>query len=414
MDLLLLTSVDPFSYQIIPDLGLMYLAASVRKAGHSVAILDCRKEGMDYDGLAEYVREARPEVVGIKSYTNEAVRIGRMAESIRRAQPGAVIITGGPLPTLDPRGALSNMEAVDFAFVGEAESSLPLFMDWVKDGRRGAVPEEIHGIAFRNDSGVTARESRLEEDLDKLPPPAWDLMPPDSYADETFGLFVPAFPTAPLLLSRGCPFQCAYCGARYISGNRMRYRSVENVLEDIDFLQREYGTRTFTFADDCFTTDRERAAAFFEALIRRPRKILFTFPNGVRAGSLDEELLKLMERAGCRLLGLGIESGSDQTLARMKKGQTTSLIREKVDLIRGSTSMLITGSFILGYPGETLADVKQTIKFAVDLPIHHAQICIFIPIPGTPVYDELVEQGTIRPEDWDPEQLTIDRASASL
>jgi anaerobic magnesium-protoporphyrin IX monomethyl ester cyclase len=138
------------------------------------------------------------------------------------------------------------------------------------------------------------------------------------------------------------------------------------------------------------------------------------FPNGVRVGSLDEELLRLMERAGCYILALGIESGVDETLSRMKKSQTTAQVRKVVKLIRLTTSIQVTGFFIMGYPGESLSDVKKTIRFAVNLPIHHAHFCLFIPIPGTPIYNELQEKGHIPPEGWESEHLTIDSPSFSL
>lgn len=409
-----MTSIDPFAYQIIPDLGLMYLAGSLREAGLEVDIKDCRKEGWDFDRLGEYVGRSRPLIVGVKSYTNEAGRVSQMAKVIRQVHPGAVIIVGGPHPSMVPALALSSMPEIDYAFLGEAEISLRDFAIWVKDGGGGAPPDTINGIAFRGDSGVLVRESLFEDDLDKLPMPAWDLMRPDHYPDEAAGIFVPAFPAAPIMFTRGCPFRCTYCGGRRVMGGRLRHRSVESVLSEIDFLEREYGVRTFTFVDDCFTQNRSRAMAMFEALAQRERRIAFTFPNGIRTDSLDREMLELMERAGCYVLALGIESGSDETLSRMKKGQTVAMIREKVELIRSCSSIQITGFFIMGYPGESISDVKDTIRLAVNLPIHHAHFCLFIPIPGTPIYQELEEKGVVCYDQYDPEDFTIDSAKISL
>jgi radical SAM superfamily enzyme YgiQ (UPF0313 family) len=414
MDLLLLTSVEAFSYQIIPDLGLMYIASSVRNMGMEVVIKDCRKEKWSLGDLERYVAGERPLAVGIKAYSNDLGRVAQMAGAVRRAHPEALILVGGPHPSMDPEGTLALLPDVDFAFQGEAERSMAGFMSWARNGRRGALPEEIHGIAYRGENGAEIRPPVWERDLDTIAFPAWDLMPVESYADEVVGIFAPAFPAAPMILSRGCPYKCAYCGARYVAGNRLRVRSVENIIEEIDFLERKYGVKTFTFSDDSFTSNREQAMELFDALARRPRRIMFTFPNGIRVNSLDAELLKLMEKAGCRLFGLGIESASDSTLARMKKGQTAALIKEKVELTRRLTSIKITGFFILGYPGETLEDVKHTISFASDLPIHHAHFCLFIPLPGAPVYDELVSKGLIVAHARDPERLTLDSVSGSL
>jgi radical SAM superfamily enzyme YgiQ (UPF0313 family) len=414
MDVLLLTPVDPLAYQIIPDVGLMYLAGSLRDAGFSVMIKDCRRHGWDYGELENYIEREIPLVVGIKCHSNESMRVARMAEVIRRAHPGATIIVGGPHPSMDPEGVLADMPSVDYAFIGEGELNLPPFVRWVKAGKSGLLPESVQGVAFREDQGVTVRSARLEQDLDRLPPPAWDLMSPDTYPDEAAGIFAPAFPTAPMMISRGCPYGCKYCGSRYISGTRIRYRSTENILQEIDLLESRYGVRTFTFVDDNFTSNRQRAMALFEKLADRDPGISFTFPNGVRVDSLDPELLKLMEAAGCFLMGLGIESGSDAVLEMMGKKQTTARIRETVELVKRTTSIQMTGFFILGYPGETLADVEKTIQFAIDLPIHHAHLSQFMPIPHTPVYEEMLDKGWLDPERMNPELITNDKSPLNL
>jgi radical SAM superfamily enzyme YgiQ (UPF0313 family) len=415
MDLLLLTPIDPLSYQIMPDLGLMYLAAAAREAGFSVDIKDCRKERWGLDDLGEHVRRARPTVLGIKVFSNEVARAARMAETARREFPEAVIIVGGPHPSMAPENTLKRMSAVDYAFIGEAERTLVPFLAWVKSGRKGTPPEEVKGIAWRDGDKVSRRELCLESDLDSLPLPAWDLMPPSSYPDEALGLFAPAFPAAPMIMSRGCPYRCTYCGSYRIAGKRYRYRSVENSLAEMEMLEREYGIRTFAFVDNSFTSERKRALAFFQALRARPKQTFFTFPNGVRASSLDAELLQAMEKAGCRQMSLGVESSSDRTLSRMKKDQKIELITKTVDMIRkNAPSIVITGSFILGFPGETMDDVKGTIRYAVKLPVHHAHFCVFIPLPGSTVYEDLVSRGLVCEDQWDPEKLTMDRSTSEL
>ncbi len=414
MDILLLNVVDPFSYQIIPDIGLMYLASSLREAGYRPGIIDCRKEGWDLAAFEERIRRGCPPVVGIKCHSNEVNRVRRMTEIIRQVHPDTIILIGGPHPSMDTEVAVLGIPSADYFFLGESERNLVRFMDWVKSGKAEPVPDEIRGIAFRKDKGVEVRESVFEDDLDRLGLPAWDLMSPRTYPDEAAGIFVPSFPAAPMMLSRGCPFNCAYCGCRFISGKRLRYRPLESILEEINLLERDYGVRTFTFVDDNFTWDRERAVELFEALARREPRITFTFPNGVRVDSFDEELLRLMERAGCYLLALGIESGVDETLKRMNKKQTTAMVRDAVNLIRRTTSIRVTGFFILGYPGETISDVKKTIKFAVNLPIHHPHFCLYIPIPGTPVTEELRAQGLLDGDAIDLETFTPDRVTLPL
>ena len=414
MDISLFTSINLFSYQIIPDLGLMYLAGSVRQAGFEVEIKDCRKERWNLEDFANHLRSTRPTIVGIKSYSYEANSVRKMTETARQVLPAAVIIIGGPHPSMDPGEALRNMPAADYAFAGESERNLPLFVAAVKQGQANPLSGEIRGLAYREGNEIKCRDAEFEKDLDRLPFPAWDLMPPNRYPDEAAGIFVRDFPAAPMALSRGCPFRCAHCGSLYVSGGRLRYRSLENVLAEIDNLQNQYGVRTLTFTDDNYTWDHDRAMALFKALAERPQKLAFTFPNGLRFDSLDEEMLKAMEKAGCYLLGLGIESASDETLQRMNKKQTRAKTEDAVNLIRRTTNMRIIGSFILGYPGETLQDVKNTIRFAVDLPIHNAHFCLFIPIPGTRAYHELRENGCHIPDGCDLDSLTMDKPSLEL
>jgi len=414
MDLLLLTAIDPFSYQITPDLGLLYVAAAAREAGFGVELKDCRKLRWDCDDLAAFVGTARPAVVGIKSFSNEAARVDQMAAAIKQASPGTLVVVGGPHPSMAPALALKHMPSVDYFFLGDGEVSLPRFLRWVLAGRPGNMPDEVRGIAWRGSDGLVVREPEWIEDLDRLPLPAWDLMPPDQYADEALGLFAPAFPAAPVMMSRGCPHRCNYCGSQAVAGRRYRYRSVASLLAEIDFLERNYGVRTFAFVDNSFTSNRKVAVEFFEALVARPKPVFFTFPNGVRASSLDEELVRLMERAGCRLVGFGVESAVDATLKRMEKDQTAAQVTEKIALVRRESDIYITGSYILGYPGDSIEDVRRTIRHAWASPAHHAHFCVFIPLPGSPVYDRLVAAGQLDPDRWDPEALTMDRTTGSL
>jgi len=408
MDVVLFTAVNPFAYQIIPDLGLMYLAGSVRAAGLSVSVKDLRKDKWDYDKVEEHVRATQPKIVGIKCYSFEMERTRKMTEVIRKASPQSVIALGGPHPSMDPIGTLQTVPQADYAFLAEAEQSFRDFALWVKQGGSGVPPEHIRGIAFRDSSGIVVREPVFENNLDRLPMPAWDLLPPDEYPDEATGIFVPGFPAPPMMLSRGCPFNCAYCGAKYVMGERIRYRSPENILFEIAWLEKNYGVRNFTFIDDNFTGNKKQALALFRALAQRPKRIAFTFPNGLRPATLDRELLKMMEAAGCYSLALGIESGCNRTLERMNKKQTIEEVEETVDLIRSATSIKITGFFILGYAGETLDEVRETIRFANRLPLHHPHFCIFTPLPGSKVYNELREQGLIPASGLKPEELTFD------
>lgn len=414
MKFLLLTPIEAFSFQVIPDLGLMYIAAALRQAGFTVAIRDFRRRHTDFAALPGILRAEAPDVVGIKCYTHETDRVKRMAAAVKQTLPQAAVIVGGPHASMDPASLLAPDSGIDYVFVGEAERSVVGFARWLGSAQPGAVPDGIPGLAYRGRDGISVTPPEFEPDLDAIPLPAWDMMPPEKYPNEAAGMFVSEFPAAPMMLSRGCPFACTYCGGSRVMGKRIRHRSVENILREIDLLERDHGVKTFTFVDDNFTMDREKALRLFSALADRPRRIAFTFPNGVRASTLDEEMVRLMERAGCQYVALGIESGSDDTLRRMRKSQTVAEVREKVALIRRVSGIKVVGFFILGYPGEKIADVQETIRFAAALPIHHPHFCIFNPIPGTPAYEECLKQGLIGSAGLRPDQQTFDHLPIML
>jgi len=183
-------------------------------------------------------------------------------------------------------------------------------------------------------------------------------------------------------------------------GRKVRGRSVESVLQEMDLLHDKYGVREFQIIDDNFTWKKDIVVGVCEGILKRGWDIALSFPNGVRLATLDEEILKLLERAGCYSLGLGIESGSPRTLKDMKKAQKVEEIIEKVNLIHRVTKIRTTGFFIIGYPTETREDILQTIKLSKELPINRAQFTICLPVPGSEMTKKLIEEGKLKDYDF--------------
>jgi radical SAM superfamily enzyme YgiQ (UPF0313 family) len=179
-------------------------------------------------------------------------------------------------------------------------------------------------------------------------------------------------------------------------GRKVRGRSAESVLEEIQLLHDKYSIREFQIIDDNFTAKKTLVVGVCNGIINKGWDISLSFPNGVRLSTLDEEILQLLEKAGCYSLGLGIESGSPRTLKNMKKAQSIDEIKEKVNLIHRVSKIRTTGFFIIGYPTEEKIDILQTIRFSKELPIDRAQFTICLPVPGSEMTEQLIKEGKMK------------------
>jgi radical SAM superfamily enzyme YgiQ (UPF0313 family) len=207
-------------------------------------------------------------------------------------------------------------------------------------------------------------------------------------------LFVRQRPFAPIIASRGCPYQCTYCGGHNVSGHRPRQRSVNHVLEEIGLLHQQYGIREIHIEDDNFTLNRPWVVEFCERLIATGWGLTWTMPNGVRLDSLDLDLLTLMRRAGCYLIIIGVESGSDRILQQMRKRLTVRQVEEKTTLMHRA-GILTHALFMVGYPDEQPEDMQATMDLSLRLPLSGAHFSSFRPLPGTECAEQLLASGEI-------------------
>jgi len=213
------------------------------------------------------------------------------------------------------------------------------------------------------------------------------LMDPSKYPVSPHGIFCRRIPIAPVMISRGCPYPCTFCAARSVVGQKIRYRSVDNVVNEILLLYKTYGVREIHIADDNFTMKKDYVVSFCREIISRKLDLVFALPNGVRLDTLDEGMLKLMEKAGFYSTAVAVESGSDRVLKLMKKHMSKEKIREKIDLIKRVTKIDLTGFFMLGYPGETEDEILETIEFAKSLKLDKAAFALVMPLPGSELWE---------------------------
>jgi len=376
----------------MPSIGLAYLAAACRQAGHDVRVLDNFTNNLPVDRVVALVREARAEVVGLSMLTPTAKSTAALGRAIRE-QTGAKVVLGNLHASLFHEELLRD-GACDAVVHGEGEIVFPQLVQALTDGG----PADLLGVSVREGDSVRANlPPAMVEDLDALPRPAWDLFPWRSY---TFLPFVTvAKPCLSLLGTRGCPFRCKFCALGY-QGNHVRKRSPENIAAEIEWLVREYGIRHVGFVDPIFPFSKKHGVNTCAAIIARRIPGDWWWTSETRVDVIDEEICRAMKTARCKRILFGVESGVDELLAAVGKNFTTDDVRRAVGAARAA-GLEISAFFMLGLPGETAAMTRRTIEFARELDIDFAKFGITIPLPGSELYDNLVRDGKIKPGDWD-------------
>jgi len=337
-------------------------------------------------------------------FSSDFQNVKECSRLIKEFNKKIVIIIGGPHPSSTPVEALTYLKDVDYGFKGEAEIGLSTLLKNLSSKNLKNVP----GLIYRKGKKIECNRQMLLEDLDSLGFPSWDLINPLWYQKGLQTLFVKNLPVAPIMTTRGCPYQCTYCSAREINGIKIRYRSASKIVDEIELLQKQYGIKEIWIEDDNFTFNKNFVKEFCNELIKRNVKISWSCPNGVRLNTLDRELLDLMKKTGCYILMVGIEFGSQRILDKVKKSLRVEEIREKVKLINES-GIDAHGFFIMGFPTEAKEDIMKTIKLALELDLVGANFAFFHPLPGTEIFRELVKNKEVNEENY--EGLRGDKAT---
>ncbi|OGS44970.1 MAG: hypothetical protein A2539_04650 [Elusimicrobia bacterium RIFOXYD2_FULL_34_15] len=385
MDVLLVQPVKNKNHTInlTPPLGLGYLASSIRKQ-HNVRILDCVKEGLDLDSFRDYVQKNPTDVIGFNVYSCDIENVKKSIEIVNEINPDIITLAGGPHPSGDPEETMLYLDSLSFAFAGESEKGLPLLLEQLSKKAEKKEFKNIPGLVWKENGKININPKIFVENLDSIEFPSWDLIKLSTYRGGAHGIFTKQFPTAPIIVTRGCPYLCTFCSAHNIVGRKIRHRSIENVIEEIKLLYQKYGIREIHIEDDNFTFNIEFAKEFCRKLINLNLPLTYSCPNGVRLDRIDIELLQLMKKAGFYNIYVGIESGSQRILELMKKNLKIEEITKKIKLIK-EAGLEVSGYFILGYPEETREDMEKTIGFSKSLNIDWAQFGAFMPIPGSDI-----------------------------
>ena len=388
MKILLVSPINR-SYVVMPSLGLGYIASVLRQNNHEVKILNCIKEELTFNSFNEYINNNKYDVYGFQMFSYDLDPVKKHLDIIKRSYPDAVTIVGGYHPSGDPNGVLKSLHHADYGFISEAEVGFPILLNELS--KISPNLSEVPNLIYRSGQQYKVNPVKLIDDLDSIPFPAWDLMNPNEYPKSPHGAFAKSFPTAPIIITRGCPLKCTFCAGKSITVS-VRQRSIRNVISEIKYLKQNFGVNDFLVEDENFTLHKPLLKEFCNTVINERIGITWSCPSGVRLDTLTLETLKLMENSGCHSLSVGIEFGSQRLHDITNKRLTIEGIRKKLKLFK-ETSLRVTGFFLLGYPGETRDEMMQTIKFAKELPIHRAQFNNFMPLPGSEIYDDLRKKG---------------------
>ena len=351
MRTLLIRPVTPRVYGIGGQrafpLGLGYIAAVLEKS-HKVEVLDMMAEGMSCIDLVRILLGKSPDVVGITSDTLTFQAAIEVAETVKLARRDTVVVIGGTHSNVWPDYPL-RYSCFDISAHGEGEATAVELWSRLEAGESYS---DVRGIAFRGHSKVITNPKREPiSNLDELPFPARHLFPMNKYNGEY----------APIGTSRGCPFACSFCSNNVVWGRSHRFRSADNVIGEIKAMKTEYGISKLYFREDIFTANKKRVIDLCEGIIAEGLDVNWECES--RVGTVDREVLAKMKEAGCKLTWFGVESGSPRMLEVLNKQITVQQVAETYRLCR-EVGIPAGASFIIGTPGETRSDVKETVSLA--------------------------------------------------
>ncbi len=384
---------------IMAPMGLLSLAAWVEKCGHRADIHDCYA----FPGLNErifaYLREERPDFIGFSTTTSSFLDGVRLAERAKEVLPGIRVVFGGVHMSALREQLLRDFPVIDYGVVGEGEQALVELMEADGDG----LPA-IEGLVYRDRDSVAFTGFRTKLlDLDELPFPAYDKLLgfPDSYKLPIFSY--PKAPNTTIITSRGCPYTCSYCD-RSVFRRSYRSNSPEYMLALLTHLRQQFNIRHVNIYDDTFTLNRDRVMKFCKLKIESGLKT--TFNCAARTEQLDFEMLRMMKKAGCWMISLGIETGDPDLLSRHRSYLPSVTMETPLENIRAMVQLIkkagirVKGLFMLGLPGETEESIAKSMDYVLSLPLDEFNLAKLTPFPGAPMYGDIKEHG-IFDENWE-------------
>ena len=351
--------------------GLGYITEALKQNKIEYDFIDLNL-GYSEKELFRKIDSFKPDLLGIQIMSIKYLQTYKLLDRIKQKFPNLSIVAGGAHVTTFQEKVLEECGSIDFGIVFEGEKAI---VEICKNKNL----DSVKGLIFRkNKEIVHTGEREPEMRLDGIMFPSLEKFELDKYPEKMI----------PVVSSRGCPYRCNFCTIATCMGKRFRIRSAKNVTDEIEYWYKK-GIRKFNFVDDNFTFHRKRVEEFCDEIMKRElRGLKIQCSNGVRADKVDYDLLKKMKDAGFYQLFFGVESANNHILKNMNKTETIEIIDKT---IKDACSLgYETGLFfVIGYPGETLNEFRNSLNFALKYPIAYVFFYNLIPFPNTPLYDYL-------------------------
>ena len=361
----------------LPPIGILGIASYLESKGIPATVTDCHIEQLRERDIAD------ADIIGLSINISNVEQSLHIARNVKHAWPKKLIVTGGPLSISIPRRLIQE-SCIDAVAVGEGEEIM-------YELASGAPWAEVKGLCFKDRSGeiICTGPREFIKDLDSLPFSALDKVDITRY----YSPVKRALPISSLITSRGCPYGCIYCFKTM--GNRWRARSVQNVVNEIEWQVCDLGVKEICIYDDNFTMDIQRTEEICDEILRRKIKVHLQLTNGIRVDRITRDTVKKLKAAGVWIVGVAPESGNVETLQRIKKGFDLEKVKQVVRWCK-EEGLSTYSFFMLGFPWEQRIHIEDTIHYAVGLDTELTQFSRVTAFPGTVLYDILSGEGAIR------------------
>ncbi|MBF0382581.1 MAG: radical SAM protein [Magnetococcales bacterium] len=374
----------------------MALLTPILKAHNfDVEIVEANIDNLNRDQVKDLVREIAPDAVGISNMSLEYWRQAHLcAKLVKDVDQNITTIMGGVHPTTMPEKVMEDIN-LDYVVLSEGEERLPELLKALNT--KDPDLSQQNGLCYRSNGKVIINQPvGWVHDLDALPFPDYKLFDwqkvMHTKQKSAIGLTVRNSPVGLVLTSRGCRLKCSFCAAPLISGSGVRLRSAESILSEIDMLVREYKIKELIFTDDEMYADRERCMKIFQGI--KERNYGLTWKNlNLASWRMDREMLELMKETGCYQIIISPESGSNRVLKKIihKPGNNKQIL-QVVEWCK-ELDIEVSAHFVIGFPGETWAEIRETMAFAEKLDVDQVKFAIATPFPGTELFQKAVEGG---------------------
>ena len=379
-----------------PPLGILYLATTLRERGIDVSVLDQPAKGFTVEETVKWVAKEDPDLLGFSTFANSFSTATKISKTVKKQNSNITTIFGNYFATFNAERILRKYPAVDLIVRGEGETTVVDLVDCLKKKHQ---LKKVLGITFRGrDTIVSTPDRLLIDDLDSIPFPDRSLLDVE-YRSMIAGAQLGRKKFTSIVSSRGCPYNCRFCGCQQLARSRWRQRSVENTLEELLYLTSA-GYQQFMFVDDSFTLNQKRVINLCKRI--RQEKLDIEWSCEGRVDRCPYDMMKELPKAGCHAIYFGIESANQRLLDYYNKKITPQQSENAVKTARKAGIDMIIGAFIVGALDETREEMQNTFKFAKRLPIDFPQFNVLTAYPGMDIWNELIRKGHLNKENhWE-------------